>query len=153
MGFEIQLIRTAALDKGLVEGTDFRFTCNGDTLETLPNYPRKKIFDQIMGNATSEFLIVGGIPLTEDYVKKYTFSYQTYETTLNAIYKPAATDKFFFLQADFQGLYIMLVMAIMAGGTFLTIYEVMLMPPEGAENPNVIRPSIMGKLFLIKQNR
>jgi hypothetical protein len=42
----------------------------------------------------------------------------------------------------------MLIMSIMAGGTFLTIYEVMLMPPEGAENPNVIRPSIMGNFFL-----
>lgn len=147
MGFEIQLIRTSALDKGLTEGTDFKFTCHGSDMENLGAHNRKEVFDKIMTNATSEFIIVGGIPLTEDYTKKYSFTYMTYESVLAAIYKPAPTDRFFFLQSGFESMYLMLVVAIMAAGTFLTIYEMGLMPIESADNPNAIAPSVLDEWF------
>lgn len=134
MGLEIELIRSAAKAQSLKEGTDFKFTCHGNSLENLGAKNRKKLFEDIMGNQTSQFMVVGGIPLTEKYIRKYAFSYMTYESTLNGIYKPEGDSKFFYFEQGFETVYAMLLVCMVGVGTFITIYELNLAAKTPGEN-------------------
>jgi len=76
-----------------------------------------------MVNQTDPFIVVGGIPLTENYVRNYEFSYMTYESTLIGIYMPDAANQMFYFESGFQAVYYMIIISIVGIGTFITIYE------------------------------
>ena len=123
MGQEVELIRSAATSESLTEGTDYDFTCHGADRTTLVDKIRKTLFETIMVNQTDPFIVVGGIPLTENYVRNYEFSYMTYESTLIGIYMPDAANQMFYFESGFQAVYYMIIISIVGIGTFITIYE------------------------------
>ena len=145
MGLEVELIRSAATSQSLTEGTDYEFTCHGKEKSTLSDKYRKNLFETIMGNQSSAFFIVGGIPLTEDFIRNYEYSYVTYESTLIGIYKPQGDKKMFYFEVGFESVYLMLITGIIGVGTFISIYEYYQTPvdPDGS----VQRESIVDEWF------
>ena len=72
--------------------------------------------------------------MTQKFMKEYVYSYMTYESTLNAIFKAGNFSAFFNNVFDFWVVFGMVIVMVIGGGTLVTIYELCLMSKE-AEIP------------------